>query len=99
MFHAPEGLGMQDPVPVPLIDRPDITRVFLPVSSFAVAAQRRIRAQILFFPFFLLKSDDHRKSLLFLKILPKTAVKAAGRDQIPFLFLWRQFRFITYPAD
>ena len=46
VLQSPERLGMQDPVPVSLIDRADLARRFIFVSSETVLCMGSIRAQI-----------------------------------------------------
>ena len=38
VLHTPERFGMEDSVTVPLIDRPQIARLFFPVSPCTIAA-------------------------------------------------------------
>ena len=51
-FQPAERFGMQDPVAVPLIDRPQITRFLVDVPSLRAVAERGIRTEYIVLPLF-----------------------------------------------
>ena len=57
MLQTPERLAVQNPVTVPFINRPDVTRLLIAVTPAALCIESRIRAEKLFFSCFNFLSD------------------------------------------
>ena len=65
VFHPAKGFGMENPVPVSLVDGADVTLRFISVPSSGIPAVRRIRTQLLKFPFFKRFSQVQMKTTSF----------------------------------
>ena len=64
ILHPAKSFAMQDPVPVSLVNRPDVSLFFLPVSSSGTSTVCGIRTQQFQFSFFHALSDIHISSIL-----------------------------------
>ena len=65
VFHPAKGFGVENPVPVSLVDGADVTLRFISVPSSGIPAVRRIRTQLLKFPFFKRFSQVQTKTTSF----------------------------------
>ena len=65
IFHPAKGFGVENPVPVSLVDGADVTLRFISVPSSGIPAVRRIRTQLLKFPFFKRFSQVQTKTTSF----------------------------------